>query len=258
MVQGSGNGSLDRGDAAAAVQAQRLPLGKRLLRSPVFQAMGATLIESILRFTWKTNRDAGSTDHTDLLDGHWPVIFALWHGQHLLIPYAAPREHRFVSLVSRSLDAEINARVIERVGHAVIRGSGGRDAGSGTSARKGSVSAVIAMRNALRKGTNVVMIADISKGAPRQAGEGIVALARLSGRPVVPMALATSRHRVIEKSWDRTTINLPFGKRALRLAPPVFVSPDADETELAEARARITAELNRITSEAYQAVGKSA
>lgn len=255
MMHGSGDSGLG-GGTGADVHPPRLPLGKRLLRSPTFQTIGAALIESILRFTWKTNKDAGSTDHASLLDGNWPVIFALWHGQHLLIPYAAPREHRFVSLVSRSLDAEINARVIERVGHAVIRGSGGRDPGAGTSARKGSVSAVIAMRNALRKGTNVVMIADISKGAPREAGEGIVTLARLSGRPVVPMALATSRHRVIEKSWDRTTVNLPFGKRALRLAPPVFVSRDADETEMAAARARITEELNRITQEAYQAVGR--
>ena len=43
---------------------------------------------------------------------------------------------------------------------------------------------------------------------------GIVTLARLSGRPIVPVALATSRRKVLEKTWDKTTINLPFGRGA--------------------------------------------
>jgi lysophospholipid acyltransferase (LPLAT)-like uncharacterized protein len=47
-----------------------------------------------------------------LLQGEFPAIFALWHGQHLLVPYASPRDRKFVTLVSRSADAEINARVI--------------------------------------------------------------------------------------------------------------------------------------------------
>lgn len=256
QMAGTSDGGLGGGGKEAAAVTAGLPLGKRLLRSPAFQAAGAAVIETILRFTWATNRDAGSSDHRQFIDGHWPVIFALWHGQHLLIPYAAPKEHRFVSLVSRSIDAEINARVIERIGHEVIRGSGGRNARA--SAKKGGASALIAMRNALREGKNIVMIADISKGAPRQAGEGIVTLAKLTGRPVVPMALATSRHRIIEKSWDRTTINLPFGRRALRLAPPVYVPRDADETALEAARATITTELDRITGEAYAAVGRQA
>jgi hypothetical protein len=55
------------------------------------------------------------------------------------------------------------------------------------------------------------MIADISKGESRQAGEGIVRLAKISGRPIVPVALATSRRNVLERTWDKTTINLPFG-----------------------------------------------
>lgn len=231
----------------------RRRLGKEFLQSGFVQRVGSALIGSALESIWRSNRDTGtSTDSELLLNGEWPVIFALWHGQQLLIPYAAPKHRKFVSLVSRSVDAEINARVIERAGHTVIRGSGGRDAGA--AARKGGVSAVIAMRNALRSGANVVMIADISKGEPRQAGEGIVALAKLSGRPIVPMALATSRRHVIEKTWDKTTINLPFGRRCLRLAPPIHVPRDADEDTLAQIRATVTAELNRVTEAAHRAV----
>jgi len=79
-------------------------------------------------------------------------------------------------------------------------------------------------------------------------------LARISGRPIVPVALATSRRHVLEKTWDKTTINLPFGNRSVQLAPPIFVSSKAGKAEMAEKRAQVTAELNRMTEEAMHAV----
>ena len=234
----------------------RRRLGKMILRSEPVQRIGSAVIGWALGAIWRSNRENGtSTDWEVLLDGEWPAIFALWHGQHLLVPYAAPRDRKFTSLVSRSTDAEINARVLERAGIEVIRGSGGREPQQ--AAEKGGVRAVLAMRDALQRGVSVVMIADISKGEPRQAGEGIVTLARISGRPIVPVALATSRRRVLEKTWDKTTINLPFGNCSVQLAPPIYVGPKAGKEEMADARAKVTAELNRVTQDALRAVEES-
>lgn len=230
-------------------------IGKSILRSEAFQRTASFLLGGLFSLTYRLNRDLPeSTDAHQMLAGEWPVIFAMWHGQQLLIPYAAPRDQRFVSLVSRSADAEINARVILRAGHDVIRGSGGRVREQASN--KGGISAMIAMRDALRAGTNVVMIADISKGEARQAGEGVVRLAKISGRPIVPMAIATSNRYVIDRSWDKTTINLPFGRRCLKLGGPIRVSADAGVEELSEARAQVTRELDRITAEAHAAVEK--
>jgi len=235
---------------------KRRRLGKMLLQSELVQRTGSALIGWALGAVWRSNGDNGtSTDWEALLAGEFPVIVALWHGQHLLVPYAAPKSRKFTSLVSRSTDAEINARVLARAGIDVIRGSGGR--GTQLVPEKGGVSALLSMRTALKHGVNVVMIADISKGAPRQAGEGIVTLARISGRPIVPVALATSRRHVLEKTWDKTTINMPFGNRSVRLAPPIFVAATAGKEEMAEARAKVTAELNRVTEEAMRAVEES-
>ena len=94
-----------------------------------------------------------------------------------------------------------------------VRGSGGRD--NTKHIEKGGARALIALKKALASGKNVAMIADIPHGTPREAGLGIVTLARLSGRPIVPIALATSRRKVIDKSWDKTTISLPFGRASL-------------------------------------------
>ena len=227
-------------------------LGRRILGSPLFQAVAARLLHAALWLTYRTNQPvASSHDLADIARSDGPLIIALWHGQQSLVQFTRPPGEKVASLVSRSVDAEINARVIQIAGNEVVRGSGGRVGAS--SSRKGGAQALIALRNALRRGRHVVMIADISKGAPRQAGEGIVRLAKFSGRPIVPLALATSRYHVVEQAWDRMTINLPFGRRCLRIGRPIRVSEDADAETLEEARREVTAELNRVTAEAYEA-----
>lgn len=226
-------------------------LTKRLLRSALFQALAARLLFALLWITYHTNRPVvASQDLTEIARSEGPLIIALWHGQQSLVQFTRPKGEKVAGLVSRSADAEINARVLELSGNEVIRGSGGRIREAAH--RKGGVQALVALRNALRNDRHVVMIADISKGAPRAAGEGVVRLAKLSGRPIVPVALATSRYYVFEKAWDRMTINLPFGRRCLRIGAPIRVAPDAGEGDLAAARERVTDELNRLTAEAYQ------
>ncbi len=53
--------------------------------------------------------------------------------------------------------------------------------------------------------------------------EGIVTLAQLSGRPIVPVAVVTSR-RIDFTSWDRASLGLPFGRGAIVLGEPVHVA----------------------------------
>ena len=66
------------------------------------------------------------------------------------------------------------------------------------------------------------MTADVPKIA-RVCGEGIVTLARLSGRPIVPVAVVTSR-RIDFESWDRASLGLPFGRGAMVLGEPIRVA----------------------------------
>jgi lysophospholipid acyltransferase (LPLAT)-like uncharacterized protein len=133
-----------------------------------------------------------------------------------------------------------------------VRGSGGRD--NANHMDKGGARALIALKKALDAGKDVAMIADIPKGTPRDAGMGIVTLAKLSGRPIMPMAVATSRRKVLEKSWDKTTINLPFGRGAVILGELIHVAADADDAEMERKRQDLTAALNAATDKAYRLV----
>ena len=102
---------------------------------------------------------------------------------------------------------------------------------------------------ALERGVTVALTADVPKVA-RKAGLGIVMLAKQSGRPIVPVAIAT-RRRIDLKSWDKASVNLPFSKGAVVAGHPIWVPADADAAALEVWRQRVEAEMNRATERAY-------
>ena len=224
-----------------------------LARSTVVKHALVVLTAGVVKFVYRTNPAvAGSDDIGPVISTHTPAIAALWHGQHLLGPVINPRDNRIVAMFSRSADAELNAAVASRLGFDIVRGSGGRTDSS--NAGKGGARALIALKRELDGGSNVAMIADIPHGTPREAGLGIVTLARISGRPIVPIAIATSRRKVLERSWDKTAINLPFGRRALAIGDIIHVPADADAEALELKRQEVTASLNAATARAYKLV----
>ena len=181
-----------------------------------------------------------------------PAIFAFWHGQHFMTPFIRTKDwHRAKVLISRHRDGEFNAIAVERLGIGTIRGSG--DHGSAFH-RKGGVGAFKEMVRALEDNYNVALTADVPKRS-RVAGLGIIMLARESGRPIMPFAMATSRYIQL-KNWDRTTINLPFGRGALVGVEEVHVPADADAAAMEQYRLKVERILNEATKRAYELVGR--
>lgn len=248
----------DRIDEGATARRRPLKAAWQSLRGPLAEtpaaknALAAGVV-ALLRAIKATNPvAAGSDDPVTAIRPHEPVIVALWHGQHLLAPAYLPRELHFTALFSKSRDAELNALVAERLGFGIVRGSGGRE---GHDTDKGGARALIMLKRILDQGRNVAMIADIPHGTPRDAGLGIVTLARISGRPIIPAALATSRRKVLDRSWDKTAINLPFGRAGIAIGEAIHVPTDADDAAMEDARRDVTAALNRVTAKAYGLVG---
>jgi lysophospholipid acyltransferase (LPLAT)-like uncharacterized protein len=169
-----------------------------------------------------------------------------------MVPFFRQGNHPSVLMVSRSSDAELNARVVERLGFDTVRASGGRNR---TAAHeKGAIRGLIRLRNYLREGRSVSLIADIPHGTPREAGMGVITLARMSGATIVPVAYASSRRRIFENAWDRAALNLPFGRAAFCMGDLISVPSDADETVMEERRAALQVSLNKATDEAYSHV----
>jgi len=182
----------------------------------------------------------------DLAEAEMPIILTFWHGQHFLAPFIMKRHHRAKVLISRHADADINAIAAEALGVGTIRGSGATKPADFH--RKNAVGAMREMIEALAEGFNVALTADVPK-ISRVAGRGVVALARHSGRPIYPLALATSC-RVVARSWDRASVDLPFGRGGAVAAEPIRIAPDADDAALEAARRLVQERLDRATARA--------
>jgi lysophospholipid acyltransferase (LPLAT)-like uncharacterized protein len=220
---------------------------KHLVGSRPFQKTGGVVAAEYLRLVWKTTRLVIEPEGIyERFDRDAPVIIAMWHGQHFLTPFIRRAHDRGKVLVSRHRDGEINALAVEWLGIGAIRGSGNHGGGF---VGKGGVSAFKEMLIALEEGYNVALTADIPKVA-RVAGLGIVKLASASGRPIYPIAIAT-RRRLELNNWDRTAINLPFGRGAGVAGEPIRVPADADAAALESARHTLEASLNAATARAY-------
>lgn len=224
--------------------------GKKLMASPVFQRIAAHCIYGLMRFIQWSNRPLADTPDLNAMEVlQSPAILSLWHGQHIMAPCFKPNKPNYVALLSRSRDAAINAHIVEMFGIETVRGSGGR--AEGQRAEKGGAQAFLRLKRALDGGKGVVMIADISKAEARRAGKGIVSLARATGRPIIPMAYAYSRRKVLEKTWDKTTIPLPFGRYALAVGAPIYVEDESDDDALELKRAELTKAMHDATENAY-------
>ncbi len=211
-----------------------------------------TVAAEYLRFVGSTTRFTLEPDDIYARgEADMPIILAFWHGQHLLAPVARKIEHRVNMLVSRHRDGEINAIAAERLGVGTIRGSGNHGGGF---VHKAGVAAFQLMVDSLAEGASIALSADVPKVA-RVAGLGIIKLAQASGRPIYPSAIATSR-RIVLDNWDRTTINLPFGRGSGVAAEPVSVPRDADDMALEAARRLLEDRLNTATQRAYELVDK--
>ena len=229
-------------------------MASRNARPRPLAATAGRALAAYLNFCRRTNRFVFEPDNAQaIVDENQPVIVGSWHGQHLLVPLMRRPDQHFAVLVSRSRDGEINAAAARAMGLHVIRGSGGRNRLK--AAQKGGARGFLEMLAALRSGLNVAQTADVPRGEARRCGEGIVALAKHSGRPILPVAVATERALTFE-SWDRARLPLPFGRGAMAMGRPIRVASDADEAALQAARREVEAELNRCQARADEIAGR--
>ena len=163
-------------------------------------------------------------------------IAVFWHHHVALASFFYPAGIRRVCLVSRSKDGELLAQTVALLGSHCVRGSSSALDGR----NKGGASALREMVRAAEEGFHPVVTPDGPKGPPESVKMGVVSLAGLTGRPVVPIGFAASRCFRLS-SWDKTVFPLPFTRIVVSYGEPVEV-PQTQSGEVLESR---RAELER-------------
>jgi len=165
------------------------------------------------------------------------AIWAFWHGRILLTAIGHP-DSDVVVPVSRHRDGEYVARVGVRLGARPIRGS----------TRRGGATALKAMIRAARH-ADVGITPDGPRGPRYVVQAGIIHLARLTGRAIVPGG-AEASPAWVAASWDRFVVPHPFGRLAIVYGPPIEVPRDADDRAVERARRHLEREMRRMTNRA--------
>jgi lysophospholipid acyltransferase (LPLAT)-like uncharacterized protein len=227
---------------------------RKIRTSDGFRRALGRMVAAYLKFVWKTQRvTVEPADLYDWIDGELPLIMTFWHGQHFLTPFVPKSHHRAKVMISRSFDADINAIAAEALGIGTIRGSGTHRKNFH---EKGGVAATRQMIDSLEQGINVAMTADVPK-ISRRAGLGVVSIAKHSGRPIYPIAIATSNRTILKRSWDKSSLHLPFGRAAIVVEKPILIPQDASNEAIDQARAEVEEKLNRATARAEALVGRA-
>jgi lysophospholipid acyltransferase (LPLAT)-like uncharacterized protein len=178
-----------------------------------------------------------------------PIIYTVWHGRLLMLPYCYGRVYgrarRVHVLISRSRDGELLSRLVRGFGLEVVRGSSSR----------GGAGALRSLARLLTaEAAEVVIVPDGPRGPRYVAQPGPVQLARLTQAPIVPVGFGVSRGTVL-RSWDQMVVPHPFARAALVFGEPIRVGPEGGPAWLETARSELEAALRRTTMDADRRAG---
>ncbi|MCZ6508228.1 MAG: lysophospholipid acyltransferase family protein [Acidobacteria bacterium] len=202
----------------------------------------------LLAWTWRYREWDRQRFDAALADER-PTIMAFLHGRTfvLLRHMTRPGNGAWVSMCSKSLDGEAMARIEERLGLDVVRGSSGRDG-------------LQAMQEIIRRvrrtpATGASLAVDGSRGPRGHVQGGIVRLARWTGGCILPITAAARPAWIFRRAWDRTLLPLPFARVDVVYGETIEVPSRLDAAGAESLRARLEESLVALQAKADEASG---
>jgi lysophospholipid acyltransferase (LPLAT)-like uncharacterized protein len=142
-------------------------------------------------------------------------------------------------LISPSVDGEIGAQLIQRLGGHVIRGS---STNTGARALRDYYQALV------KEGLSPVITPDGPRGPRFKFKPGAILLAQMSGRPIIPLAYAASRAWLV--NWDKFVLPLPSARIVVAVGAPRYVPRVTDAAAIEKLQDEMEMELKLLYSQA--------
>jgi lysophospholipid acyltransferase (LPLAT)-like uncharacterized protein len=172
-----------------------------------------------------------------------PAIFCVWHNR---LALSIPVYNRFVrqpnpsrrmaAMVSASRDGGLLACVLAHFQVQPVRGS---------SSRRGP-QALLELTGWAEKGYDLAITPDGPRGPRYVVQEGVVALAQLTGFPILPISLNLTR-KVGVNSWDRFQMPLPWAHCEVKLGELVRVPRAVAEADRESIRRHLETAMRNVT-----------
>lgn len=211
--------------------------------------VAAPLLLALIRAWWRSCRivAVSGQEHLDAVLARWPSFLpCYWHqhqlfGARFLLMLQQQGRLRAGFLISPSVDGELGAMMVRRLGGYVIRGSSSH---TGALALKDYFQALI------REKVSPIITPDGPRGPKFVFKPGAILLSRMSQRPMLPIAYAAERAKLV--AWDRFVIPMPFTRIAIGIGPPQEVPKLATPQQI-EALQGVMAEALKASFEAARA-----
>lgn len=162
--------------------------------------------------------------------GHIPIL-SFWHDRIVPSTYFF-RDQGIIVLSSQSFDSEFTARVIQRFGFGIVKGSSTR----------GAVSGLVGMIRMMKDGLTTAFTVDGPKGPKYEAKAGPALLAKKTGYPLLPFVIECRSYWRL-KSWDRLHVPKPFTSAAVFYGSPIYVDAKATDDKLEAKRLELQTSL---------------
>lgn len=172
--------------------------------------IGGKIAWKIMKHSCRINKSTESS----------PVIYASLH-QDMIAALMYVSSSGATLLVSNSKDGDLLESVLSEEGLEFIRGSTGQ---SGSIAVKKLVAE-------LRSGKSIGLAVDGPKGPHGVIQEGVIAISRLSGCPIVPLTLDYSMN-VNLNNWDKTAVPVPFSKTTVTAHDKIYCDAESSTVEI--------------------------
>jgi lysophospholipid acyltransferase (LPLAT)-like uncharacterized protein len=208
------------------------------------QRLGAAILYFLLRVLTLTLR-CRWTDRSGyfVTPPPGPANYCIWHNRLALsmliyFRYIHKRSHSagLAAMVSASRDGGFLAGVLERFGVQPIRGS---------SSRRGA-QALRELTTWARRDYDLAITPDGPRGPAFVAQEGVIALAQLTGRPIIPVSFHAN-WKIRLNSWDRFQIPLPFSRVEFFFDKPIHVPREATPADRETLRLQLETILKNIS-----------
>ena len=138
-------------------------------------------------------------------------------------------------MTSRHGDGDYIARLIIRFGFYAARGSSTR----------GAKGALIEMARHMRQKKDAAFTIDGPRGPRYVAKPGSAWLAAKTGGAILPFC-ASAKKKWVLKTWDLFQVPRPLSPAVMLIAEPIWVAPDATETEFEEAQQKLQRSLDEL------------
>jgi lysophospholipid acyltransferase (LPLAT)-like uncharacterized protein len=221
--------------------------GRRMTRARrALYAVAVPLGLAIIRLWWLTcrvRRIEGDENLTAALEKAPSLVPCYWHQHQLFCArYLLNRRDRGLVpgwLISPSVDGELGAMMVSRIGARAIRGSSSH---TGARALRDYYVALV------KENISPVVTPDGPRGPRFKFKPGAILLAQMSGRPMLPMAYAASRAWLIK--WDKFVIPVPFARISIAIGKPRYVARVLDATAIELLQGEMEEELKRLYAQA--------